>query len=66
MYSVKTLSHIHCTTLCSTTNGCYAVNVIRNSDVNCELTAGLNNETGMVDDPTSNLYVVGKYSYQPE
>ena len=66
MYSVKTQSRIQCVTLCSTTDGCYAVNVIRNSDVNCELTTGSSSKTEMVDDPTSNLYVAGKYSYQPE
>ena len=59
MYSVKTLSRIQCVTLCSNTDGCYAVNVIRNSDVNCELTTGLSNQTAMVDDATSNLYVNG-------
>ena len=63
MHSVQTLSRIQCVTLCSTTDGCYAVNVIRNSDVNCELTTGLSDQTEMVDNPTSNLYVAGKYSY---
>ena len=66
MYSVKTLSHIQCARLCSNTDGCYAVNVMRNSDVNCELTTGLSDQTEMVEEPTSNLYAAGKYSYQPE
>ena len=40
--------------------GCLAVNVIATGDViTCEMTTGLSNETDMVDDSTSVLYVTG-------
>ena len=40
--------------------GCLAVNVITTGDViRCEITTGLSNETDMVDDATSVLYIVG-------
>ena len=42
--------------------GCLAVNVITTGDaIRCEMTTGLSNETDMVDDSTSVLYVTGKY-----
>ena len=38
--------------------GCLAVNVITNGDViTCEMTTGLSNETDMVEDSTSVVYV---------
>ena len=44
------------------TPACLAVNVITTGDViTCEMTTGLSNETDMVDDSTSVLYVTGKY-----
>ena len=40
---------------------CLAVNVIATSDVIlCQMTTGLSNETDMVDDTTSVLFVVGE------
>ena len=41
--------------------GCLAVNVQTSGDViRCEMTTGLSNETDMVDDVTSVLFVLGK------
>ena len=43
------------------TPGCLAVNIIATNDITrCEMTTGLSNETDMVDDSTSVLYVSGK------
>ena len=36
------------------------MNVIRNSDIICELTTGLSNENEIEDDPSSELLVLGK------
>ena len=58
--TVMTSSRFKCTTLCSRTNGCLAVNVIGNRNITCELTTGLNNENQMEDDSSSELYVLGK------
>ena len=42
------------------TAGCLAVNVIATSDViRCEMTTGLSNQSEMVDDASSVLYVNG-------
>ena len=59
---VRIRSSLDCAGLCMNTDGCYAVNFISNNDVICELTTGLTNHNETVDDPTSNLYVMGKYS----
>ena len=41
--------------------GCLAVNVITaGSVITCQMTIGLSNDTDMVDDTTSVLYVVGE------
>ena len=58
--TVKTYSTFHCTTWCSMTEGCLAVNVIGNHDINCELTTGLSNEDQMEDADNSELLVLGK------
>ena len=57
--TVMTSSAFHCTTWCSMTDGCLAVNVIGNHDITCELTEGLSNETEMIHVPDSNLLVMG-------
>ena len=62
MSTVKSLSHIHCVTLCSNTDGCQAVNILHNNDIICELSRGLSNQNQMMEDPASNLYVMGQYS----
>ena len=42
--------------------GCLAVNVITANDViMCEMTTGLSNETDMVDDSTSVVYIRSEY-----
>ena len=58
--TVMTSSAFHCTTWCSMTDGCLAVNVIGNHDITCELTTGLSDETEMQDDSTSQLLVSSK------
>ena len=47
---------LKCTTLCSTTNGCHARNIMRNYGNTCQLTTGLRNETEMINDGNTNLY----------
>ena len=47
------------------TPGCLAVNVITtNAITTCEMTTGLSNESDMVDDLTSVVYVTSKYSVE--
>ena len=58
--SVKVLSAVHCTTWCSMTDGCLAVNVIGNHNITCELTTGLSNENEMEDDSSSKLLILGR------
>ena len=55
--TVQTSSAFHCTTWCSMTDGCLAVNVIGNHDIACELTTGLSNEDEMQDELSSQLFV---------
>ena len=43
------------------TDGCYAVNYKRQSKSNCEMTSDLSNDSEMVDDVTSDLYIMGEY-----
>ena len=52
-------SRLKCTTLCSTTDGCHAVNIMSYYDNTCQLTTGLSNETEMIDNGNANLYVRG-------
>ena len=58
--TVQTLSTSQCTTWCSMTDGCLAVNVIGNHDIICELTTGLSNEDEMQDDDSSQLLVLSR------
>ena len=60
--TVMTSSEFQCTTWCSMTDGCLAVNVIGNHDITCELTTGLTNENEMQDDSSSQLFVSSKNS----
>ena len=57
--TVKAKTVVHCTTWCSMTDGCLAVNFIGNHDIRCELTTGLGDETEMEDDNNSQLFVLG-------
>ena len=57
-------SALHCTTWCSMTDGCLAVNIIGNHDIICELTTGLSNEGDMEDDSSSRVFVSGKNNIQ--
>ena len=57
--TVVTPSKLGCMMLCSTTNGCLAVNIIGNHDITCELTPGLSDENEMQDDHNSQLFVLG-------
>ena len=63
---VRIRSLIDSAGLCLNTDGCCAVNFIHNNGVIGELATGLCNHNEMLDDPTSNLYIMGKCSYQPE
>ena len=46
--------------------GCLAVSVIMTDDaIKCEMTTGLSNQTDIVDDSTSVLYVVGEIFQNP-
>ena len=60
--TTNTTSEEKCVFSCFYDNlGCLAVNVITTNDaIRCEMTTGLSNETDMVDDSTSVLYVVGR------
>ena len=58
--TVMTSSAFHCTTWCSMTDDCLAVNIIGNNDITCELTTGLSDETEMQDDSSSQLLVSSK------
>ena len=60
--TVVTSSAFHCTTWCSMTDGCLAVNVIGNHDITCELTTGLSNENEMQEESSSQLFVSSKNS----
>ena len=65
---IKTLvtsSKLACMKLCSTTDGCLAVNVIGNHDITCALTTGLSKENEMEDDSASKLFVLGKMNNDP-
>ena len=53
-------SNLDCEMLCSTTEGCLAVNIISNHEITCELTTGLSNENEMEDDHNSQLFVLSK------
>ena len=59
MKTLTTKSTFHCTTWCSMTDGCLAVNIVGNHDIICELTTGLSNETEMRADSSSELFVLG-------
>ena len=58
--TVMTSSAFQCTTWCSMTDGCLAVNVIGNHDITCELTTGLSDENEMQDYSSSQLLVSSK------
>ena len=51
---------VECTFHCMETDGCYAVNFKHQYKANCELTSGLSDEYEMVDDGTSDLYIMGE------
>ena len=55
-------SLVECAVSCLHTDGCYAVNFKQQNKVNCELTTGLSDDHEMVDDVTSDLYVMGEYN----
>ena len=57
---VMTSSKLGCVALCSTTEGCLAVNIIGIYEITCELTTGLSNENEMEDDHNSQLFVLSK------
>ena len=57
--TVMTSTAFHCTTWCSMTDGCLAVNVIGDQYITCELTTGLSNKNEMEDDSLSQLFVAG-------
>ena len=61
MKSLATSSPLKCTTLCSETDGCLAVNIIGNHDITCELTTGLSNENEFLVDPGSRVFVLGTW-----
>ena len=58
--TMMTLSEFHCTTWCSMTDGCLAVNVIRNHHVTCELTTGVSSEIEMQINASSRIFVLSK------
>ena len=60
--TTTTSSEEQCVLSCYYENtGCLAVNVLTIGDViRCEMTTGLSNETDMVDDSTSVVYVTGR------
>ena len=60
---VQTISTFQCTTWCSMTDGCLAVNVIGNHDITCELTTGLSNKEEMQDDSSSHLLISSKNNF---
>ena len=45
--------------MCLHSNECFSVNIRRNNDVICELTIGLGDNTSLIDDSASDLYVPG-------
>ena len=50
-----------CVNHCLATEGCLAVNFVSSSRTICELTSGNANMSHLVDDHSSDLYVVGTY-----
>ena len=50
-----------CVSHCLATEGCLAVNFVSSSRTICELTSAVANMRDLVDDHSSNLYVVGTY-----
>ena len=58
--TMMTLSEFHCTTWCSMTDGCLAVNVIPNLHVTCELTTGVSSEIEMQINASQRIFVLSK------
>ena len=52
---------LECAASCMETDACYAVNFRHQNKSNCELTSGMSDDDDMVDDVTSDLYVMGAY-----
>ena len=55
-------SVVQCTTLSMETEGCYVVNFKPQNKGNCELTSGISEVQEMVDDVTSDLYIMSEYN----
>ena len=60
MKVMTSASFIVCAAHCVETDGCYAVNFKRQNKGNCELTSGLGEVQEMVDDVTSDLYIMSE------
>ena len=52
---------VECALHCMEREGCYAVNFKHRNKRNCELTSGLIEAHEMVDDATSDLYIMGEH-----
>ena len=64
--TLATHSPGRCVNHCLATEGWLAVNFISSFRTICELTSGITNMSHLVDDHSSNLYVVGKCNFKKQ
>ena len=60
--TIMTSSFVQCTTMCLRTNGCLAVAITNacNDAMLCSLATGSSNQNGLVDNATTDVYVLGE------